>query len=272
MIIKNLGETDFNEIMSCFLKVFENYYVKMPTDSSFYRERWRMANVRLDLSFGMFDNDVLVGFIINAIDKRNNELVAFNTGTGVIPEYRGQRIVNTIYNFAIPKLKKEGITLCTLEVIKENSIAIKIYQHIGFKITKSYKCFGGELSIDASKDYELKEEKSGSFDWKTINQNNYSWDNHISTIRRGNYNYYQIIKNGIINSYFIINPQNGYIAQFDVLIETPQNWQRLFSAIKTISETIKINNVDEKLDSKIKSLNHFGLNNTVDQYEMEFEL
>jgi hypothetical protein len=270
MIVKNLDKTDFNEIMSCFLKAFENYYVKMPTDHSYYKERWRMANVRLDLSFGMFDNHVLVGFIINAIDKRNDKLVAFNTGTGVIPEYRGQRIVNSIYKFAFPLLKNVGITLFALEVIKENTIAIKTYQSLGFKITKNYKCFGGKINIEKTKDYQLKKIDIDSYDFKTINQNTYSWDNHINVIRKGNYEHYQIIKNNTIESYFIINSQNGYIAQFDVLNETPQNWQQLFSAIKSISDPIKINNVDEKLDTKIKSLKHFGLNNTVDQYEMEF--
>ena len=272
MIVKNLSKIDFNELMICFLKAFENYHVKMPTDYSYYKERWRIANVRFDLSFGMFDNDVLVGFIINAIDKRNNKLVAFNTGTGVIPEYRGQRIVNAIYKFAIPVLKKEGVALCALEVIKENTIAIKLYQRIGFKITKIYKCYGGEINIGKTNDYELKQVNRDAFDYNLTNQNVYSWDNHINVIRKGNYEYYQIIKNKTVESYFIINPQNGYIAQFDVLNETPQNWLCLFSAIKSVSRTIKINNVDQKLDSKIKSLNHFGLNNTVDQFEMEYKL
>ena len=147
-----------------------------------------------------------------------------------------------------------------------------MYRSIGFKITKSYKCFGGEIKIEKTNDYELKQVNRDAFDYNPTNQNVYSWDNHINVIRKGNYEYYQIIKNKTVESYFIINPQNGYIAQFDVLNETSQNWQRLFSAIKSISDTIKINNVDEKLDSKINCLKHFRLNNTVDQFEMEVQL
>ncbi len=272
MEIKSLSETNFDDIMRCFLKAFENYYVEMPTDHSYYKERWRIANVRYDLSYGMFDKGRLVGCIINAIDKRGNVLTAFNTGTGVIPEYRGQHIVRSIYEFSIPKLKENGISHCTLEVIKDNSIAIKAYEGIGFTISKDYKCFKGHITLDHSLDYELRELEASSFNWNAIDQHYYSWDHHKNAILNGNYNYYQVIKDSIIESYFIINPQNGYVLQFDVLHDILTNWLCLFSAIKSISKAVKINNVDVRLNSKIEYLNYFGLENTVDQYEMERKL
>ena len=49
----------------------------------------------------------MVGFILHALDKRNNKLTAFNTGTGVISEYRGKRIVNSIYTHALKCLKEK---------------------------------------------------------------------------------------------------------------------------------------------------------------------
>ena len=140
MVVRHLGDTDFKNIMECFLSAFENYFVKMPTDYNFYKERWKASGVNFNLSYGMFDNDKLVGFIINAIDERQGELTAYNSGTGVIPEYRGKRIVKTIYDFAIPDLMQNGITKCLLEVITENAKAIKSYEGIGFKICKYYKC------------------------------------------------------------------------------------------------------------------------------------
>ena len=89
MIVKNLEKIEFDIIVDCFLKSFENYYVKLPTDKNYYKNRWRLAKVDYALSYGMFDDEKLVGFIISAIDKRNGEKIAFNTGTGVLPEYRG---------------------------------------------------------------------------------------------------------------------------------------------------------------------------------------
>ena len=105
MTVKHLGDTDFDTIMACFLSAFDNYFVKMPTDYNYYRKRWKASKVDFNLSYGMFDNDQLVGFIIHAIGRRHGEYIAFNSGTGVIPAYRGKKIVKTIYEFAIPELK-----------------------------------------------------------------------------------------------------------------------------------------------------------------------
>ncbi|KAA1242453.1 GNAT family N-acetyltransferase [Aquimarina sp. RZ0] len=270
MQIKKLNQIDFSILMECFLKAFENYFVKMPTGHNYYKERWQMAGVRLDLSYGMFDNNKLTSFIINAIGKRNGNLVAFNTGAGVLPEYRGKRIVNSIYQFAIPDLQKNGISECRLEVIKDNIRAIKVYKSIGFSITKHYKCYGGDITLKTRiSDYKLKKVDSHYFEWNTLQQNTYSWDNHYTTVTKGNYEYYVVLVDGEADSYFIINPENGYLAQFNILGNTSSSWIRLFTSIKSVSGTIKINNVDKKLTEKNNALEEVGIKNTIDQYEME---
>ena len=81
MIVKDLGKTDFDELFDCFLKAFENYLVQLPTDRDYFKERWKMAKVDFNLSYGMFEHKRLVGFIINAVDRRDGKLTAFNTGT-----------------------------------------------------------------------------------------------------------------------------------------------------------------------------------------------
>lgn len=273
MIVKNLGHTDFDELIECFLIAFENYFVKMPTDKAYYKKRWEVANVDFNLSYGMFENERLVGFIINAIDKRNGKLTAYNTGTGVIPEYRGKKIVKSIYDYALSDLKEHGVVNCSLEVITENNRAIQSYQSIGFKICKTYKCFKGEISAEENNHVDLEEIEFNNMEWENLpNQEFYSWDFQKEPIEKGNYKCYKILNNRIPESYFIINPDNGTLAQFNVLNFTDNGWNRLFLGIKQISETIKINNVDERLTHKIDYLNKIGLTNTVDQYEMELKI
>ena len=275
MTIKKLDSISFLTLIDCFLNAFENYFVKMPTDPAYYEERWKAAKVRYDLSYGMFKDEKLVGFIINAIDEREGNLIAFNSGTGVIPEYRGQRIVNSIYQYAIPDLLKNKVSRCRLEVIKDNAIAIKAYTKIGFEITKSYKCYSGTIQLShIISDFELKKVDAQYFDWSQglANQALYSWDNHIQAIKQGSYHFYAVLLNGVLNSYFVINPKNGYVAQFDVVQNSEENWTRLFTAIHRIHETIKIINVDEQLIRKIAFLSKIELDNTVDQYEMELRL
>jgi len=273
MQVKKLEEVNFSIIMECFLKAFENYFVKMPTEHSYYKDRWKMAGVRLDLSYGMFDNNKLVGFIINAIGKHNGKFVAFNTGTGVLPKYRGRNIVKLLYQCAIPDLQKNGISECRLEVIKDNLRAIKAYESIGFRITKFYKCYSGDIMIPPkTSNYKLKKVEHNYFDWNALQQSTYSWDNSYTTVAKGKYKYYVVLVDGEEDSYFIINQKNGYIAQFNVLRNTRSNWIKLFAAIQSVSKTIKINNVDEKLIDKVTALEEVGLTNTVDQYEMELFL
>lgn len=270
MIVKKLENIDFDTIVACFLKSFENYFVKVPTDKNYYKNRWEMAKVDYALSYGMFDGEILVGFIINAIDNRNGEKIAFNTATGVIADYRGKRIVKSIYDFAIPDLMNNGVAKCSLEVIIENSKAIKTYQRIGFDICKEFNCFSGEIKLNSNEKIELNRVDYNTFDWnKMPNQELYSWDFNSEVLKNGDYEYYQIIKDNSIESYFVVNPKNEYLAQFEILKTTNGCWNRLFRGIKAVSNSIKIINVDTRLKQKIDFINSIGLSNTVNQYEME---
>ena len=273
MEVRHLGNTEFKVLMECFLLAFENYYVQMPTDHDYYKQRWNAAGVRYDLSYGMFDGNRLVGFIINAIDQRQGHLTAYNSGTGVIPEYRGKRVVKSIYEYAIPELKKNGVTKCQLEVITENERAIRSYEGIGFKRCKYYKCYKGTLSTDITTDFALEKVSYEAMNWIVFpNQDLYSWDNQKESLIKADFDYYQVKVDHKIESYFIMDAKSGYIAQFDVLETSPMHWGKLFSAIQSINQNVRVNNIDDSLTEKIKALENGGLQNTIDQYEMELLL
>lgn len=273
MIVKSLQNTEFEIIVDCFLKSFENYFVKVPTDKNYYKKRWETAKVNYALSYGMFDGKKLVGFIINAVDIRNGEKIAFNTGTGVIPEYRGKRITKAIYDFAIPDLKINGVTKCSLEVITENIKAIKSYQSTGFEICKTFNCFSGEIKLNSTEQFQLIKVDYNTFDWhKLPNQQLYSWDFKSEIIKNGDYEYYQLLKDNWVESYFVINLKNEYVAQFEILKESDGCFNRLFQGIQKVSNSVKIINVDTRLKEKIDFINSIGLTNTVNQFEMEMKL
>ena len=183
MQVKSLSSIPFQKLIDCFNLAFDGYFVKMPTEASFYENRWKVAKVDYNLSFGMFDSNQLVGFIINAVDYRNEEKIAYNTGTGVIPSYRGRKIVKTLYDFAIPFLKKNGINNCSLEVITENTFAIKAYQRIGFKICKTYKCYKYTFEDIIETNIDIVKINAEDFDWQlSKNEKLYSWDNQKEAI------------------------------------------------------------------------------------------
>jgi len=265
MEVKNLENTPFKIIINCFNESFSTYSIKMPTESDYWQSRWRLAKVDYRISYGMFDDEKLIGFIINAIDFRNEFKVAFNTGTGVIPKYRGQRIVKQIYDYALQNLKENEITKCSLEVIKNNTIAIKSYQSIGFEICKNYKSFQGKINL-SDKKIAITKIDFDQLNWNNLsNQQLFSWDFHHKIIKNGNYDYY------LVNDayYFAFNPLNNYLAQFGNIKNDDIDLKVLFQGIKSVSETIKINNVNESQSKLIDFLFKIGLQNTVDQFEMK---
>lgn len=272
MQVKNLHPSNFDEIIECFLASFEGYFVTMPTDKNFYKERWKAAKLDYHLSYGMYDRSTLVGFILHAVDTRNNEKIAYNTGTGVIPAYRGKRIVKEIYKVALPELKQKGFTKSILEVIKENEKAIKAYEGVGFSICKNYKCFSGKIQLPTKLEVETKQIPIQEINWEQLpHQKNYSWDNQKESILEGNYIFHQVGINAKPLAYFIMHKTSNYIAQCDVFAPNT-DWNILFTGIKNSTETMRINNVDEQLAEKINAFQSFGLKNSVDQFEMELYL
>lgn len=273
MTVDHLNDTPFEDIVRCFLSAFENYYVPMPSDPEYYRQRWAAARVDYALSFGMFDNGILVGFIIHAIDERQGQLTAYNTGTGVIPQYRGQKITSKIYQHAIPHLVKKGITRCTLEVVTKNDKAINAYHSAGFTVIKNYLCYEGTINITSTAHQYVREIALTDVDWSTLpNQNHYSWDFQKETIINSDYRFYEVYHNDVLESFFILNSEKRMVAQLDVFTLDPHAWNRLLSAIKGYASSIRVINIEERLQSKIQALIAAGFDNTINQFEMAMDI
>jgi len=78
MEIKSLAHSSFEAIVDSFLSAFEGYFVKMPEDKEYYRKRWAAAKVDFDLSFGMYDQEQLVGFIIQILEQELFQITEAN--------------------------------------------------------------------------------------------------------------------------------------------------------------------------------------------------
>ena len=270
--IRTLEQLSFDELVVSFLKAFDGYFVKMPDDPEYYRNRWLASGLRYDLSFGAFRNNQLVGFVLHCIDHREGHLIAFNTGTGVIPEFRGQRLISKIYSYALPVLVAAGVTKSKLEVIQQNYTAINIYKRVGFKTTRDYKCFKGELTTP-SPPALLKEVEIGDLNWDEIpNQSLQSWDNQRHSLVNGPYKCYKAISEGNLVGYVAINLQFNYVGLCEITTGIQDHWDQLLAAIKQKTPLVRISNVDSSLSNKIAALSRVGLENAIDQYEMELSL
>jgi len=276
MKIKNLQNTSLEDIVNCMVKAFADYFVKISDDVNYWEVRYRATRVDFSLSYGMFDGNQLVGLIINGIDVKNSHKYAFNTGTGVLPKYRGQRIVDQLYENAIPKLKEVGVTRLALEVIQKNDRAIRVYERIGFQKMRNYLCFKGDL-LERKEAVDLKQVK---FDHLVARSNPnhhfYSWDHCNEGIQKAGdaYQCYEVFNTTDFPiGFFIINTSINYIAQLELYAEkNDANWNLLFSGIRKLKSSIRLNNIDQRRETLVAQLLRAGLENHINQFEMEMKI
>ena len=102
--------------------------------------------VDFDASVGAYDEDRLVGFTMIGIDDWGGERVAYDAGTGIVPEFRKQGLAKAMFDHALPGLRERGITRFVLEVLQENEPAIKAYTKSGFEISRELRSYAGDLA------------------------------------------------------------------------------------------------------------------------------
>ncbi len=271
-MLVTLDQVPFDLIMDCFRKAFANYFVKMPTEAAYYRQRFEVARVRYDRSYGILKDQQLVAFVIHAIDHRQGDRVAFNTGTGVHPSFQRKGLVQQIYEHAIPQLKSSGINKLRLEVIQKNLPAIKAYEKIGFSIVRDLHCFQGKISTSAPP-FDRVALAFKEIDWTQIPHQQYqSWDHHQNCLVRGPYLFYQLMHQGSPAGFFALNPNQHYLAQAETFNGSDHHWDRAFASVRELSAEVKINNVDARQQQKLDAIKRAEIKATVNQYEMEMDL
>lgn len=269
MEIKNLANTHLSTIVVCLVKSFENYFVKMPDSVEFWKKRFQAARVDYSLSFGAFDGDKLIGFVIHGIDTHHDALTAFNTGTGVVEGYRGQKVVDQLYEAAIPQLRARGVSKCMLEVIDENHIAVRVYERIGFAKDRHLLCFKAEEAEVASNPFMSVTNLEDLHAQMTDYQHHYSWDHSIDAISTDSSRFdFYLVQNEKGNDigYFIINPNNKSLTQVEAFDNT--HWPTILNACKAQLSPIRINNADSKRGDMIDAFKNAGLENHISQFEM----
>ena len=267
MKIKSLASTPVEEVITCFLSAFDNYFVQLPNDVGYWKNRFVTARVDWELSFGMFDEEKLVGFIINGIDHHNGKPTAYNTGTGILPEYRGNAIVDKLYAHAIPRLKEKGIEKCLLEVICVNEKAIKVYERIGFRITRTLKTFSGNLPKTVSGNTLQEWHFQEVLKSELYRPQHYTWDNSAGAIQLlGEKVKTCTLGEAAEPEAFISIDDAGNIIQLE---SRTGNYDTLLTAAGELFHEVKLKNVDAEREELVKTLQKWHFSNPVNQFEMQ---
>jgi len=280
-----LQKENFSQLYFTFIQAFSDYVVKMePSEQQFF-EMLTRRGVSYDLSVGAFSGHQLVGFNLNALDLWKGRLTVYDTGTGVIPEYRGRGIASQIFAFSFPKLRQASAQQYLLEVIDTNVAAIKLYKELGFREVRNLESF----KLSGSVASRLREESTGielkvasepdwdrfqSFwDWEP------SWQNSISSIKRSMDAKALVcaFSEGSCVGYGIVYPSNGDIPQLAVnkVYRRRGIGTRILQSLDRQirgGQSGRMINIDASAEGTLEFCKAIGMQKTVNQHEMLLEL
>jgi ribosomal protein S18 acetylase RimI-like enzyme len=130
-----------DEIHRAFLRAFADYSVPIEASAEQLAEMHRRRGVDHELSFGAFEGGELVGFTFNGLGTWDGCLAGYDAGTGVVPHARGRGLAARLMGRSLERLQQAGATTYVLEVIQSNTSAFKVYERLGFRITRELLCW-----------------------------------------------------------------------------------------------------------------------------------
>ena len=144
MELKSLTETSFETLSEAFAEAFADYEVQI-NGPQLRRMLLRRGFVP-ELSFAAFGEGRIVAFTLNGIGNYDGIPTAYDTGTGTIEAYRGQRLATRVFEHSIPYLKRANVSRYLLEVLQHNTKAVSVYRKLGFEVTREFNYFSQETA------------------------------------------------------------------------------------------------------------------------------
>ncbi|HYK77086.1 MAG TPA: GNAT family N-acetyltransferase [Daejeonella sp.] len=219
MEIRTLENIALSQLLEAFNQAFSDYMIRLQLTPESLATKIIAENINLEASVGVFDQGELKGFILHGLGQVNGLETVYNAGTAIVPEYRGQKLGEQMYRFIIPLLKEQGYSRHQLEVIEGNGPAIRLYEKIGFKISREFGCYKGKVASANHPDWDIR--SINQLDWalvKTFLDVEPSWQNSAAAIRRTADQHFFVgaFAQDELVGYAVLAQVNGRIKQFGV--------------------------------------------------------
>jgi ribosomal protein S18 acetylase RimI-like enzyme len=277
-----LEHESLENIYNCFIEAFSDYLVEMQPSFQKFQRMLIRNGVNLKFSIGAYEQENLVGFILNGAGTWRNMSTLYDSGTAMIRTFRGKAHAKTMFEIVKHELTGK-FSMYLLEVIQENRPAYNLYLDQGFMTERELACF----SVDKEKIPSLRKVEDISVstlfdvDWEILKSfwNTYpSWQNSIPALARI---FDSLEKIGVFTQnryigYAFFNAESGEIHQIAVRKDMRKKGigTLLLNCIATRvrSDTLKAINVDRNDRETIGFFKHNRFINDVNQYEMALRL
>ena len=267
------------QLCDTFNAAFSDYIVPLHLTPSILEQKIQGENLQRNYSIGAFAGEELGGFILHAVDNPAHPTVLYNGGTGVIPTYRGQHLVQKMYEQFIPVYQQQGIRKIILEVISTNLPAIKAYTNSGFDKTRTIHSFKGEVDMGKPvADISIQANKTPNWAMlSTFMDMVPTWSNTMSSIKReGAFTItWEAIEGGETAGYISVHKDTRRIRSIAV---NPRFRRQgigtalLQHAAEALKGPLSIINIDEHFPEIDAFLKQAGLEHYLSQYEMALSL
>jgi ribosomal protein S18 acetylase RimI-like enzyme len=171
-----------------FVEAFSDYLVKIDLPLWKFETMTRRRGMDPAMSLGAFSGDRLVGFILNGVRDWGGRRTAYDTGTGVVPEFRKQGATTGMFLRTLEVLKGKGIEQYLLEVIKENDPAGNLYRKQGFRTVRGLSCYLGSREAfeeGEASEVELVKLPVDALGWERLSRFwdfEPSWQNSVDSV------------------------------------------------------------------------------------------
>ncbi len=131
---RRLSELSLNELVQLWDRGFEGYYldVRMPLNS--FVTRTADEGISLEESLAICADGQPVGFVVNGYRSIGGRQTAWNGGTGIVPEYRGQGFGKLLMERNLALYSELCVHTALLEALTQNERAIRLYESVGYSI------------------------------------------------------------------------------------------------------------------------------------------
>lgn len=282
MECRSLESESFERIHHCFSEAFSDYIVRIQLPFEKFQKTMIRNGVDLEFSVGLYDGNTLVGFILNGVGTWNNLPTVYDSGTGIIKEYRGKKYSKEMFRVLKQKIEKK-FSQYLLEVIQTNTPAYTLYSNQGFEVERELLCFRvSKENVDTKKtDLDLHFKKMSSPNWdllKTFWNSRPSWQNSIQAVERVSTDFEKIgayVGNTCVG-YGIFHPQSGEIVHIAVRKDLRRKGIGSMLLHKISVETqgaqVRILNIDKGDQETVDFFKSNKFINDVNQYEMILDL
>lgn len=273
-----LSGKDFKDCCEIFIVAYSDYFVPLKMTGQQFDNHLAQTSVDLEKSVGAFVDGKMIGLTLNGFGEWNGEPTVYDSGTGIIADFRNRGAGRGMFEFMMPDLKKDGHRQILLEVITENLKAIRLYRGLGFETTRTLIYFVRESVFGAAAKTEFEIREISSPDWKllkTFGAGKPAWQNSVAAFERNG------TKKIIIGAferekcvgYGTAYCNSGLVNQIAVA-ETHRRrgaaTQILAELQKCVGEhkNLRVSNVDENLNDVIGFLENRGFGEHLRQFEM----